>query len=356
MLLDRLRLPIVLAPMAGGPSTPELTAAVSGAGGLGTLAAGYLDADTLAARLRHTGELTDAPIAVNLFCAQDAAAPPDVLAAYLERLGPWSRERGLPLGRPRHDDDALQAKLEVLNAARPAVVSFTFGCPDPETVAALQAGGSEVWVTVTTPQEGADAAAAGADVLIVQGAEAGGHRGAFRDDPARAPLGLLPLLQLLAAESDRPLVASGGLMTGTAVAAVLCAGARGAQLGSAFLACPEAGTSRVHREALLAGEQPTALTRAFSGRLARGIANPFLTTFSPDAPVAYPEIHHVTAPLRAAARERGDGDAVNLWAGEAYRLARAEPAATVLARLERELTAALERLGGLAPSPPDTAA
>jgi nitronate monooxygenase len=202
-----------------------------------------------------------------------------------------------------------------------------------------------VWVTVTAPSEADLAAAAGADALVVQGGEAGGHRGGFADtDDA---VGLLPLLQLVAATSDLPLIAAGGIATGAGVAAVLAAGARAAALGSAFLRCPEAGTAPVHRAAL-EGSEPTALTRAFTGRAARGIRNRFLTEHAADAPSAYPEVHYLTAPLRQAARAAGDPELVNLWAGQAYPLGREIPAAELVRSLHddarRALRAAAERV------------
>jgi nitronate monooxygenase len=186
-------------------------------------------------------------------------------------------------------------------------------------------------VTVTSPEEARAAANAGADVLVVQGGEAGGHRGSFADHEQLPVYGLLALLQLVGAAVDRPLVASGGIATGAALAAVLCLGARAAQIGTAFLRTPEAGTHPAQKDAL-ASEAPTALTRAFTGRLARGIRNRFMDEH-PDAPIAYPELHHATSPLRARAREAGDAGGFNLWAGEAHALAEDAPAGEVVARL-----------------------
>jgi nitronate monooxygenase len=200
-------------------------------------------------------------------------------------------------------------------------------------------------VTVTSPAEARIARDAGADALVVQGVEAGGHRAVFDDDDAASDLGVLAALQLVAAAVDLPLVATGGLATGRAVAAVLAAGAAAAQLGTAFMRTPEAGTAAVHREAL-AGEAPTALTRAFSGRTARGVVNRFLREHSEGAPRAYPDVHHVTAPLRAAARERGDADRLHLWAGQAHALAAEEPAGELVRRLAAEAAAALDEARG----------
>jgi nitronate monooxygenase len=207
------------------------------------------------------------------------------------------------------------------------VVSFTFGCPDAAVLGEL----AQAWVTVTTPGEAAIAQRAGADALVVQGVEAGAHQGSFADEDGNG-LGLLPLLQLAREVTDLPLVASGGLMTRAAVAAVLAVGARAAQLGTAFLLAPEAGTPEVHRAAL-GGDAETTLTRAFTGRTARGIANRFIREHGADAPRAYPEVHHLTAPIRAAARERGDPEAVNLWAGQGHALAQELPAGELVQEL-----------------------
>jgi nitronate monooxygenase len=329
-VLDRLEVPIVLAPMAGGPSTPELAAEVSRAGGLGFLATGYLSAEASGEQIARVRELTDRPFGVNAFVPSEPTDP-ERYRAYVARL--TERVDG-PLGEPRFDDDDWQAKLELFEAEPPAVVSFTFGCPAPSVMTGLRKAGSEAWVTVTSPEEAREAAAAGADALVVQGGEAGGHRGSFVDRPDLPVYALLPLLQLVRAAVDLPLVATGGIATAQGVAAVLGAGAAAAQIGTAFMLCPEAGTAPVLREAL-ASDAPTALTRAFTGRLARGIRTGFMADHDVHAPIAYPEIHHVTAPLRRVGRERGDPDLVNLWAGEAHQLAEERPAAEVVRELAR---------------------
>jgi nitronate monooxygenase len=200
--------------------------------------------------------------------------------------------------------------------------------------------GTAVWVTVTDVEEARAAAEAGADALVVQGVEAGGHRGSFVDRDDRVDYGLLALLALVSANVDLPLVATGAIATGEAVAAVLVAGAAAAQLGTAFMRCREAATSPPHRAAL-ASVRPTGLTRAFSGRLARGIVNRLQAEHTSAAPIAYPEINHLTAPLRAHGRSVGDPDLVNLWAGQAHELAREAPAAEVVARLDRDARRAL---------------
>jgi nitronate monooxygenase len=332
--------PIVAAPMAGGPTTPALAAAVSDAGGLGFLAGGYTSAERLAGDVADLRRLTSQPFGVNLFVPSPSTADPSALAAYRARLEPEAARLGVELGEPHWSDDAWEAKLEVVLEARPPVVSVTFGLPPSGALARLRERGILVWCTVTGAAEAARAEAAGADALVVQGAEAGGHRGSFADAGEEA-VALLPLLRLVRAASGLPLVAAGGIADGAAVAAALAAGARAAQVGTGFLLCPEAGTSEVHRRAL-AGDAPTALTRAFSGRSGRGIVNAFLRDHSAAAPRAYPEVHYLTAPLRAQARATGDADAVNLWAGQAYPLAEAAPAAELVRRWSEGARAALE--------------
>jgi nitronate monooxygenase len=335
-MLSRLEHPIVQAPMGGGPSTPELAAAVSNAGGLGFLAAGYLTVDAVREQIGAVRALTDRPFGINLFAGPGPAGDPAAVRSYAEAL---AARYGDEVGDPRHHDDGFADKLDLVIAEGVPVVSFTFGCPAPDDLERVRAGGAEAWVTVTTPEEARLAAEAGADALVAQGVEAGGHRGSF-DDAASGDIGLLALLQLVAAETDLPLVATGGIMTGRGVAAVLAAGAAAAQLGSAFMLTPEAATSAAHRRAL-AGSAPTRLTRAFTGRTARGVVNSFMTELGDAAPSAYPELHHLTAPIRAAARERGDPEAINLWAGQAYPLARAVPAGQLVRELAEEARRAL---------------
>jgi nitronate monooxygenase len=346
---DDLEHPIIQAPLAGGPSTPALAAAVSQAGGLGFIAAGYRSAEQVEADIVDVRGRTDRPFGVNVFVPGRPAGDNEAVTRYASTLAGEAERLGVDAGSARYDDDAWEEKLEVVGRHRVPVASFAFGCPPAAAMSALRAQGSVCWVTVTTPAEATHAASEGADGLVVQGVEAGGHRGSF-DDAQPGEIGLLALLQLVGAAVSLPLVATGGLATGRGVAAVLAAGARAAQLGSAFLRSPEAGTSAAHREAL-AGDRPTALTRAFTGRTARGIVNRFMNEHGDAAPAAYPEIHHVTVPLRAAARARGDGEVINLWAGQAYRLGAGDvPAAELVRQLSQEARDALQdavaRMGG----------
>ena len=343
MILPTLAEPIVQAPMAGGPSTPALAAAVARAGGLGFLAAGYKPVEAVRQDIASLREASAAPFGVNLFVPSVSPAGSGRIDAYLRELAAEAERYGVPLGAARHDDDGWEAKLDLLESERVALVSFTFGCPATAVLDRLRTAGIETWVTVTSPEEAAAAVGAGADGLVVQGLEAGGHRGSFVDAPGVEGTGLLALLSLVRQVTDVPLVASGGIMTGGAIAAVLCAGASAAQLGTALMGAPEAGTSPAHRAALAAGGH-TALTRAFSGRLARGILNRFQREHSATAPTGYPEIHHATSPLRAEARRRGDADGFNLWAGQAFALSSDAPAEVTVRRLGTDARAALRRV------------
>jgi nitronate monooxygenase len=318
---------IVLAPLAGGPSTPELAATVSNAGGLGFLAAGYLTPEGLAERLRRTRELTSEQIGVNVFVLDEFDVDDVAVAAYARELEPEAQAHSVQLGKPRFDDDWLEEKLDVIVRGDVDVISTTFGCLSAKTVARLQESGTRVWAMVTAAHEARAARDAGVDALVVQGAEAGGHRGAWRDDGEATPL-----LELLASiDVGLPLIATGGIVDRDGVAAALAAGAQAAQVGTAFLLCPEAGTSEPHRRALRNGGE-TSFTRSFTGRSARGILNRFMVEH-PDAPAAYPHIHYLTAPLRAAARAAGDADSINLWAGVNFARAEERPAAEIVATL-----------------------
>ncbi|GAB2987511.1 nitronate monooxygenase [Amycolatopsis acidiphila] len=345
-MFEELHFPVLVAPMAGGPTTPELVAAVVEAGGSGFVAAGYLGADALAERIARTRELTKGSFGVNLF-VPGARSTMD-LSDYVARIEAEARRYGAEPGEPRWDDDGYSVKLDLVVEQRLPFVSFTFGLPSAEDVARLHEAGSRVITTVTSPGEAVRAAEVGADALCVQGFEAGAHRGLFTDDPADpaggGSYGLLALLRLVSAEVDLPLIATGGLVHGADVAAVLTAGAVAAQLGTAFLRADEAGTQPAHQKALAEGGRETAFTRAFSGRTARGMVNRFLSENSPVAPAAYPQVHHLTRPVRAAAGKAGDPEGINLWAGQTYPLATAGPAAQIFARVREEALAAVGRV------------
>jgi nitronate monooxygenase len=275
--------------------------------------------------------LTTQPVGVNIFVPGEDDADETAVARYALTLQPDVQRLGIALGEPRFEDDHYAQKVALVRELRPAVVSFTFGCPSALDVANIKDAGVEVWVTVTNPDEADIAAAAGADALVVQGSEAGGHRSYFTDDDA-PDLVLLGLLAAVRECAGLPLIAAGGVSDRAGVLAALAAGATGVQVGTALMLTPEAGTAPVHRAAF-ASDNGTRLTRVFTGRTARGIVNRFMDDHDADAVRAYPQIHHLTQPLRAAAKVQGESSVLHLWAGQGYQQARPEPAGQVVADL-----------------------
>jgi nitronate monooxygenase len=331
-----LAVPIVGAPMAGGPGGPALAAAVSNAGGLGFVAAGYLSADQFADDIKTARAATTGPLGVNLLVPQPSVADWMQLEYYAEELEEVAEHYHVEVGRPEFgDDDDWERKLEVVADVRPELVSFTFGAPPPDVVGRLSALGLLVMVTVTSTYEAGVAIAAGADSLVVQGPNAGGHRGTFAPDmePGDEPLHQL-IDRIGHTHRDIPLVAAGGLGSAEAVAGVLRRGAVAAQVGTALLLADEAGTNSTYRAALKHPQfTNTVVTKAFSGRYARALENEFTRLLDAVAPLGYPEVNQMTAPIRAAAVEMDDPNGINLWAGTAYRQACSGPAAEIVASL-----------------------
>jgi len=336
-------LPIIAAPMAGGPSTPALVTAVAQAGGFGFLAAGYKTPEALQADIKAV-RVTEA-FGVNLFVPQrdDSGAlrsvHRDAFAAYANALAEEAAALGLTLAtEPIGDDDAWQDKLDVLTADPVPVVSLTFGLPSPSDIAALQRAGSQVLATITTPAEAREASAAGVDGLVVQGPRAGGHSATF--DPARK-IGSEPtvdVLQSVRAVTSLPLIATGGVDGPQMVAELVRAGASSVAVGTLLLAADEAGTSPVHRAALRdARFTETVVTTSFTGRPARALRNDFIDRYAPVAPLGYPAIHHLTRQLRQLAAKNGDPHRVHLWAGTGYPNIVPGPAATIVNHLSAHL-------------------
>lgn len=339
-------LPILQAPMAGA-STPALAAAVTNAGGLGALGSAMLPQKALAAELAAVRGLTNGGVNLNFFCHPAPQADEGARAAALAAVAPHYAALGLP---PPAFAPALpgagfdESRLGWLLAHPPRVVSFHFGLPPGDAVARLRAAGVRVIATATTVAEARGVAAAGCDAVIAQGWEAGGHRGAAAVEPADRGVGLIALLPQIVDAVDIPVIAAGGIADGRGIAAALMLGAEGVQLGTAFLACPEAATTPAHRAALAAAtDADTQLTAAWSGRPARAKATAFGTAFQ-GAPLAdYPLPRGLTRPLIEAAAARGiDGYAFHLY-GQGAPLVRDMPAAGLLARLAEETTAALLR-------------
>jgi nitronate monooxygenase len=337
---DRIRelsaLPIWVAPMAGGPSTPALVAAGARAGGLGFLAGGYKNAAALRADMEAVRGAGAPVFGVNLFVPGVPSDDPGAVASYVASLRQEAGRTEAEPGEPTWDDDGWADKISLLLDESPAAVSFTFGGPPPDVAAEFRRRGTVVGITVTSAGEAGLAAEAGADCLIVQGREAGAHSGTFTTaagrvaDPRPA---LLELLAEAAAVTELPLIAAGGLADSEDVAAAMAAGAAAVSLGTAFLRCPESGAHPVYKAALADPRRTaTAMTRAFSGRPARAIVNRFVLDH-PDAPAGYPEINNATRPLRAAAAAAGDPDGMSLYAGQGFRAASDRPAAEIIDKL-----------------------
>jgi nitronate monooxygenase len=350
-LTDLFPHPIVQAPMAGGPSGPQLAAAVCEAGGLGFLAAGHKTADGMYQEIKQLRGLTRRPFGVNVFMPQPQLAESGAVELYAQQLAGEAAWYETELGEPQCGgrDDGFDAKLAVLLDDPVPVVSFHFGVPGREVVDALHRAGSYVLVTATTVEEARAVQQAGADAVVAQGVEAGGHQGTHRDLPENdgTGLGVLSLVAQLREAVRLPVVAAGGIMRGSQIAAVLAAGASAAQLGTAFLATPESGAHDLHKRALTDPLHPhTELTRAFTGRPARGLVNRFIREHGRYAPAAYPDVHHLTAPLRRAAAAVGDTQGMALWAGQGHRMARALPAGELVQVLAAELAQAEAALPG----------
>ena len=335
-------LPIIQAPMAG-VSTPEMAAAVCEAGALGSIGAGAVDADGARAMIRDVRSRTTRPFQVNVFCHRPATADAARESAWLERLRPeFARYGATP---PAHLTEiytsflADDAKLEVLLAERPAVVSFHFGLPSADRIGALRSAGIVLLASATSLAEGRAAARAGVDAVVAQGYEAGGHRGMF--DPGRPDecLGTFALTRLLASHLEIPVIAAGGIMDGQGIAAARMLGAAAAQLGTAFIACPESSADAGFRAALATAER-TVMTSAISGRPARSIANRF-TAFGadvePEAIPDYPIAYDAGKALHAAAKTAGEFGYGAQLAGQGAPLARALPAAELVSRLREEM-------------------
>jgi nitronate monooxygenase len=326
-ILERLgvQLPVVAAPMAGGPSTPGLVVAAGLAGSFGFLAGGYKTAAELGDQVEEVRG-SGVAFGVNLFVPQPVPVDPLAYAAYADEVGSI-----VPL---REDDDAWEAKVALLLAAPVPLVSFTFGLPAVAVLDAFRAVGTYVVQTVTSLDEARQATAAGVDALVVQSARAGGHSGTFSPDVPVQDVDAAELVARVREVVDLPLWAAGGVAEAHDVRRLLDAGAEAVAIGTLLLLSPEAGTSATYRSGLAdPGRTETVLTRAFSGRPARGLRNGFIDAHDATAPSGYPAIHHLTTPLRRAAAAAGDPERINLWAGTGFARATAEPAGEILRRL-----------------------
>lgn len=331
-------IPLVAAPMAGGPTTPAMVSAATRAGGLGMLAAGYKTVEAVEAEVKQV-RAEGIPFGINLFAPNPLPVDPESYRAYAAIVQRDADRFGLTLPPdPIEDSDTFDEKIALLLDDPVPMVSFTFGIPPREVIAALRKAGSVVAQTVTTPAEAAQAHEAGVDMLAVQAAAAGGHSGTLSPRTPLTPMPLAELVERTVAAVPLPVIAAGGLATPAAVAGVISAGAAAAAVGTVLLRADESGASATHRAALTDPRfTETVLTRAFTGRPARGLRNAFIDAHEARAPLGYPALHHLTSPLRKAAAAAGEPDYVHLWAGTGYRDATAEPAADILRRLASAL-------------------
>lgn len=338
---SQLELPIIQAPMAGGLNTPLLASAVCNAGGVGSFGFAYTDAEKVAQDLAQTKALTSGPVNANFFIFQPVEIPSkqtiiDAVAA----LSGFSLEGGYSLAiptQPFFPDIILQ--LEAVWAEQPAILTFHFGIPSEEIIQAAHAREISVGVTATNVTEARAIVKAGADFIVAQGIEAGGHRGTFSPDGYDSELPLEQLLRELVAEASIPIVASGGLMTGLDINRALNLGAVAVQMGTGFLCCDESSTPSSYREILLSDAlRPTQFTRGFSGRRAQGISNHFMVAMEHKPTLPFPIQNTLTGTVRKAAAKSNDVEFQSLWAGKGYAKSRAMSVAELMQTLQKEMS------------------
>ena len=348
----RLKYPIIQAPLAGGGDTPDLVAAVCNSGGLGFIGAAYLTAQQIASTAAAVRAQTSRPFGINLFAPLPPEQPSAKPELMLQRLRPYFAELGLPApslpastGTPF--DEQLSAALE----SGASFFSFTFGILPETAVEAIKAKNMFLIGTATTVDEAIALENAGVDAVVTQGSEAGGHRGTFAGDFSAGMVGNISLIPQVVDAVRVPVIASGGIMDGRGIVAAIALGAAAVQMGTAFLTCLEAGIPEAYKEAILRGrEDQTRITRAFSGRPARGIVNRFMTEIESngggDLIPPFPVQNALTRPLRSAAAKQGRTEFLSLWSGQGVRLARRQPASALIQRLGEEIDRTVTKLQG----------
>ena len=342
--------PIIQAPMAGGATTVDLVAAVCEAGALGFIGAAYLMPSQIIEVSREVRARTSRLFGINLFAPLPVPDKPKDVGLAMERLAPFHEELGLPPPTlPEFTSDPFSEQLEAALESGASVFSFTFGILPTDAIEAIKARGMFLIGTATTVEEAVKLERAGVEAVVAQGSEAGAHRGTFAAEFDAAMVGTMALVPQVADAVTVPVIASGGIMDGRGIAAALALGASAAQMGTAFLTCEQAGIPEAHKEAILkAREDATRLTRAFSGRPARGIVNRFMAevdrSTAPEAILPYPHQNALTRPLRNAAARQGREEFLSLWAGQGVRLSRRQSAAKLIAHLAEETEAVIRRL------------
>jgi nitronate monooxygenase len=331
-------IPVLAAPMAGGPGTAALVIAAAGAGSLGFVAAGYKTPQALIDEIAEVRRATTT-FGVNLFAPNPLPVDPDEFRSYAAAVQVAAERYGVQLAtdEPREDDDWWREKVDVLLSDPVPVVSFTFGIPATSVIDALRRAGSYVIQTVTSAAEARRAEEVGVDALAVQSSAAGGHYGTLTPREAPSALSVDELVAQVCAGVELPVIAAGGISTSEHVGRVLQAGAAAVAVGTALLRTDESGATPSHQDALVDPARTSVVTRAFTGRPARGLRNDFIERYEPLAPFGYPALHHLTSPLRRAAVAAADPERTNLWAGTGHHAAQSGPAKAVLTELTRDI-------------------
>lgn len=322
----KIEYPIIQAPMAGGPTTPELVAAVSNAGGLGSLGAGYLSPEQIRNAIREIRQGTNRPFGVNLFVPEQPGSPEADIAEMNHYLNKYREKLGIaPSPLILKFAELFEEQVQVLLEEDVSVFSFTFGIPSQDILQSIKQRGIIVVGTATTVDEAIALETAGVDAIVAQGSEAGGHRGSFLKSRADSLIGTMALVPQIVDHVKIPVIASGGIMDGRGLVASLALGASAVQMGTAFLASVESGAHPVHKQKIiLSNENATEVTSYYSGKAARGILTEFMEDmrFYEGAVPAYPIQHALTKDIRQAASKARNPEYMSLWAGQGLRLAR----------------------------------
>ncbi|OCT11327.1 nitronate monooxygenase [Paenibacillus pectinilyticus] len=330
----KIRYPIFQAPMAGGPTTPDLVAAVSNAGGLGNVGAGYLTPDQLRSTIHEIKQRTDQPFGVNLFVGEQPVESEEAIAQMASYLDTYRYKLGLtPNPSILKYSESFEEQMQVILEEKIAVCSFTFGIPPQDMIQAMKQRGIVVIGTATTVEEAIQVEASGLDAIVAQGSEAGGHRGTFLNNGSDALIGTMALVPQMVDRVSIPVIASGGIMDGRGLVASLALGAAAVQMGTAFLASPESGAHTTYKQKILsAHEDSTAITIAYSGKPARGIRTTFMKDMQqyPGTIPAYPIQHTMTKDIRQASAKANNPEYMSLWAGQGLRLANDHAAAAIV--------------------------
>jgi len=351
MQLLKIRYPIIQAPMAGGATTTALVAAVSNAGGLGSIAGAYLAPETLRTEIKKVRQISDQPFSVNLFVPEPIKKNDTKLRNMMDFLNAYCRHIGYPAIEPPQNIDyekIFQEKINILLEEKVPAVSFTFGIPSSNIIQTLKANNIIIFGTATTVNEGILLAQAGCDIIVAQGSEAGGHRGTFQGAHNAALIGTMALIPQMVDSLDIPVIAAGGIMDARGLVAALSLGAAGVQMGTAFLTCTESGIHPAYKKAILnSTEESTVLTSSFSGKPARGIHNKFIHDLAqyehenniPDFPLQ----NELTKQIRAAAAQHNDINYMSLWAGQGTRLNKSMPAEQLIQNLVKDVCGILQK-------------